>query len=128
MTKYTRWPLLIALAASALVSGESPKTTTTTTPGIQMIWKAPEPVETLDFVGGAGGRSRAPMPPFTFVEEDEDGTNPKMKVKDASGALWSVKWGEEVKAETFAQRMAWAAGYIVEPAYYVSRGRIDCST
>jgi hypothetical protein len=49
-------------------------------------------------------------------------------VKDANGALWSIKWGEEVKAETFAQRMAWAAGYLVEPAYYVARGRIDGAT
>jgi len=35
-----------------------------------------------------------------------------------------VKWGPEVKAETFASRLAWAAGYIVEPAYYVASGRI----
>jgi hypothetical protein len=35
-----------------------------------------------------------------------------------------VKWGEEVKAETFASRLAWAAGYHVEPVYYVRRGRL----
>jgi hypothetical protein len=29
-----------------------------------------------------------------------------------------------VKAETFASRLAWAAGYHVEPVYYVRRGRI----
>jgi hypothetical protein len=35
-----------------------------------------------------------------------------------------VKWGEEVKGETFASRVAWAAGYFVEPVYYIRKGRI----
>ena len=45
-------------------------------------------------------------------------------MRDRSGAQWSVKWGPEVKAETFASRIAWAAGYYVEPVYYVRTGRL----
>jgi hypothetical protein len=90
----------------------------------KVIWRDPGAVARLDFVGGPGGRSRAPRPPFTFIEEDKGGSNPKVKVRDASGAEWSVKWGQEVNSEVFATRVAWAAGYFVEPAYFVARGKI----
>jgi hypothetical protein len=46
-------------------------------------------------------------------------------VRDASGREWSVKFGEEASPDTFASRLAWAAGYYVEPTYYVESGRID---
>lgn len=89
-----------------------------------VIWRDPGRVERLDFVGGPGGRRGAPRPPFTFLREDDDGTNPKVDVKDASGRTWRIKWGEEVNAETFATRMVWAVGYFVEPSYFVPRGTI----
>ncbi len=53
-----------------------------------------------------------------------DGSNPKVKVKDAAGRHWGVKWGSEVNSEVFATRLAWAAGYYVEPAYFVGSGVI----
>ena len=34
---------------------------------------------------------------------------------------WRVKWGAEVHTETFASRLAWAAGYFVEVNYFVPR-------
>jgi hypothetical protein len=89
-----------------------------------VIWRDPGRVERLDLVRGAGGREGAPRPPLRFVEEDEGGSNPKVKVRDARGVEWSVKWGNEVSAEVFASRIAWAAGYYVEPAYFVRRGKI----
>jgi hypothetical protein len=101
------------------------KILSTTQPGMPIVWRDPGAVEKLDFVGGPGGRKRAPKPPFTFIEEDSSGTNPKIKVTDANGVKWSVKWGEEVNAEVFATRIAWAAGYFVEPSYFVASGRID---
>src|SRR5213075_3011747 len=33
---------------------------------------------------------------------------------------WKVKLGEEVKSETAATRLLWAAGYFVDDAYYRS--------
>ena len=89
------------------------------------VWYDSGQVEQLDFFGGPGGRDGAPKPPFTFVEEDSGGTNPKIKVKDAAGRSWGVKWGSEVHAEVFAARFAWAAGYYVEPSYYVASGKVE---
>jgi hypothetical protein len=94
-------------------------------PGKPLLWANPGPVEKLDFIGGAGGRDKAPKPPFTFIEESDSGTNPKVRVSDANGAIWTAKFGTEVNAETFATRLAWAAGYFVEPAYFVPSGKIQ---
>ena len=90
-----------------------------------VLWRQPTAVEKLDLVGGPGGRSRSPRPPFRFLQEDSSGSNAKITVRDAAGRAWTVKFGEEVKAETFASRLAWAAGYYVEPVYYVGSGRIS---
>jgi hypothetical protein len=91
---------------------------------VTIVWQDPGAVEKLDFVGGPGGRRMVPAPPFTFLEESTSGTNPKIKVKDAQGTTWHVKWGSEVNAEVFATRLAWAAGYFVDPSYFVARGKI----
>jgi hypothetical protein len=93
--------------------------------GKAIIWRDPGPVEQLDLAGGPGGAANAPVPPFTFVEEDTGGSNPKIKVRDARGVEWGVKWGNEVNAEVFASRLAWAVGYFVEPSYFVEAGKIE---
>lgn len=99
---------------------------TVTRPTTQtLIWTDPGAVGQLDLAGGAGGSSGVPQAPFQFEEEDTGGTNPKIKVTDSAGRRWGVKWGTEVNSEVFATRIAWAAGYFVEPAYFVSAGRID---
>jgi hypothetical protein len=36
-----------------------------------------------------------------------------------------VKWGDEVRSETFTIRLAWAAGYYVESAYFLPEGKIE---
>jgi hypothetical protein len=89
-----------------------------------VLWRDPGRVEKLDLTGGPGGRSGAPAGPFRFLQADPSGTTPKMTVLDRKGRRWNVKWGEEVKAETFASRLVWAIGYYVEPSYYVRSGRI----
>jgi hypothetical protein len=90
-----------------------------------VVWHDPGDVSSLDFTYGAGGKENVPAPPFTFIEEDLNGTTPKLKVQDSHGTKWTVKFGKEVNAETFAQRIAWAAGYFVQPAYFVPNGKID---
>ena len=90
-----------------------------------VIWRDPGPVESLDLAGGAGGHDGAPSPPFQFVEEHSSGSNPSMSVRDARGRIWRIKWGEEVHTETFAARLAWAAGYFVEANYFVPNGCIE---
>ena len=89
-----------------------------------IIWEDPGVVEDLDFVAGPGGVKKVPTPPFTFEEETLSGSNPKIKVKDANDTTWHVKWGSEVNSEVFATRIAWAAGYFVEPNYFVPSGKI----
>ena len=89
------------------------------------IWRDPGHVEALDFDAGPGGPDGAPRPPFCFVEEHLAGSSPCMSVRDARGRVWRIKWGDEVQSETFASRVAWAAGYHVEQNYYLAEGRIE---
>lgn len=104
--------------------GRASESATRIAPSRPAVWRDPGAVERLDFVNGPGGKKHAPKPPFTFVEEDTGGTSPKVKVTDAAGQRWGVKWGSEIHSEVFASRLAWAAGYYVEPAYFVKAGRI----
>ena len=89
------------------------------------IWQDPGRVENLDFQHGPGGIDYVPRPPFTFIEEDSEGTTPKLTVRDAAGHEWGVKWGSEVNSEVIASRIAWGAGYYAEPVYFMSSGRIE---
>lgn len=90
-----------------------------------VIWHDPGDVASLDFAGGPGGADRAPKGPFKFLEEDLDGSNPKVKVVDGEGQQWGVKWGREVRSDVFASRLVWATGYYVEPSYFVPSGTIE---
>jgi hypothetical protein len=127
-----RLSAVFALSSLAAInpafSSSSNAATRPTTPAPEVksiVWQDPGAVEQLDFVAGPGGTKKVPTPPFTFVEESTSGTNPKVKVKDANDTTWRVKWGSEVNAEVFATRVAWAAGYFVEPSYFVPSGKID---
>jgi hypothetical protein len=122
--------IIICFGAASAVGQSLPSPTgtkakPTSPPPAPVLWEDRWNIASLDMIGGAGGRELAPKPPFTFVEENLKGSNPKIKVTDASGVEWSVKWGTEVNAETFATRMIWAVGYFVEPAYFVPSGKID---
>ena len=122
-------PLIAAMMALGFISSvtaqKKEKEKGPVKPGKPVLWADPGAVERLDLAAGIGGRANAPRPPFTFVEESLSGTNPKVRVKDSNGAEWTAKFGTEVNAETFATRVAWAAGYFVEPAYFVPSGKIE---
>jgi hypothetical protein len=117
--------VVFALAMSQTQSAAAQDGTVRVGGGQAVIWRNPGPVERLDLAGGPGGAANAPAPPFTFVEEDTSGSNPKIKVRDARGVEWGVKWGNEVNAEVFTSRLAWAVGYFVEPSYFVAAGKIE---
>ena len=89
-----------------------------------LIWRKPAPASEI-LLFGPSGRAKQPVAPFRFEEEDRGGSNPKIKVRDASGAQWIAKWGEEVHSEAFASRVAAAAGYFTRTAVYVPEGRIE---
>jgi hypothetical protein len=103
-------------------------TFTPPTPAVQrernVIWRDPGDVARLNLSWCEGGPDAAPKPPFTFLKEDDSGTNPKIEVKDAHGVIWGVKWGAEVNSEVFATRLVWAVGYFVEPSYFIASGQI----
>jgi hypothetical protein len=90
----------------------------------RLIWTDPKPLTVADWTWGPGGPARAPQPPFRFIRENLGGTNPKIDVADGQGALWTVKFGGEVHAETFMSRFLYALGYHAEPVYYVPEGVI----
>ena len=92
------------------------------------IWRDPGDVSQLDLAAGPGGARGAPQPPFTFLEEHLTGSRPCVSVRDARGATWRVKWGDEVNAEALAARLAWAAGYFAEINYHVVEGEIVGAT
>src|SRR5207302_778267 len=106
MTK--RFPAVFLLIVGALMISAAPARKSQPkhlSEGINILWRDPGRVEALDFVNGVGGSAKAPLGPFQFVEEDMSGSNPKIKVRDAHGEEWSVKWSEEAKPEAFASRL-----------------------
>lgn len=89
------------------------------------IWRDPGRVEQLSLIHGPGGPDGQPAPPFAFIEEHGDGSQPCVSARDARHRRWRVKWGHEVRCETFAVRLAWACGYFAEVTHFVASGTID---
>jgi hypothetical protein len=116
--------LVLAAAPSGRAAGSTIERSSRQA-GTPVLWTDPGAVESLDLAGGPGGRAGAPAPPFTFEKEDVSGSNPKIRVRDANGRVWNVKWGREVHADVFASRIVWATGYGVDPSYYVVSGRVE---
>lgn len=89
-----------------------------------VLWRDPGDVASLAVAAGPGGAEGAPVPPFRFVEEHTSGSQPCVSVTDGLGRLWRVKWGNEVRSENVAVRLAWACGYFAETTYFIDRGQI----
>jgi hypothetical protein len=89
------------------------------------IWHQPHPQRPLNVSDHPGASDEPPSPPFTFLEEHSQGSQPCVSIRDARGRCWRVKWGDEVRAESFAVRFAQACGYFAPPTYFVAGGRIE---
>ncbi len=96
-----------------------------TTTGTPMMWTDRGNFAALDLIHGIGNAGTMPKAPFTFVKEDVSGTNPKIRVTDANGMTWNMKFDEEVHAEIAGSRFAWACGYMVEESHYVASGTVN---
>jgi hypothetical protein len=96
-----------------------------TGPGTPTMWEDRGDIANLDLYWGVGSEEEAPKPPFTFEKEDVSGTNPKIKVIDANGVRWNVKFDEEVHAEVVCSRLAWATGYLVEESYFIPSAKVN---
>lgn len=122
---------LVAFATIAVAESKLPRSYSSfpaIRTGVKLIWRDPGAVEKKDLRYGPGGRALAPKPPFTFLQEEKDGTSPKVLVRDSAGRTWSVKFGREVSADVFASRVAWALGYFADPVYYLPGGTIRRAT
>lgn len=84
------------------------------------LWRDPVDITSRNLFYGSGGEKNQPHAPFTFVEEDMNGTNPKIVVTDRDGVKWTVKLGIEARPETAATRLVWAAGYYTDDDYFLS--------
>jgi hypothetical protein len=86
-----------------------------------VLWRDPGNIRARDLYYGPGSKHLAPVPPFRFLKEVKDGSNPKFEVEDARGAKWRVKLGPEAQSETVSSRLLWAVGYNAEESYYFDR-------
>ena len=93
--------------------------------GVPAIWEDRGDVSKLNLVLGIGSEAGKPKPPFQFDKEDVTGTNPKIKIVDANGVKWNLKFDEEVHSEVAASRIAWACGYMVEESYFIPSGKVS---
>ncbi len=84
-----------------------------------VLWREPADIASRNLVYGVGGEEHQPHPPFTFVAEDMNGSNPKFDVRDQDGVKWKVKLGPEAKPETAANRLVWATGYFADEDYFL---------
>jgi hypothetical protein len=89
-----------------------------------VLWRDPGQIEQLDFTHGPGGAQGRPTPPFQFVDESLTGSTAKVRIVDSNGVMWMVKFGEEVRAQTFAARLTWSVGYFALPIYFIPSGTI----
>jgi hypothetical protein len=93
-------------------------------PTAQLLWSQPRDMASLDLFHGPGGKNHRPHGPFIFLEEDREGSTPKLKIKDSKGVTWIVKLGEEAQPETAATRLLWAVGYFADEVYYLKELRV----
>src|SRR5262245_37841656 len=93
--------------------------------GVPALWEDRGDVSRLNLVLGIGSEAGKPKPPFKFDKEDVTGTNPKIKIIDANGVKWNIKFDEEVHGEVAASRIVWACGFMVEESYFVPSGKVE---
>src|SRR5262249_23580604 len=93
--------------------------------GRPVLWEDRGDLSRLNLFLGLGSEEGQPKPPFRFDKEDLSGSNPKIKVIDANGVKWNIKFDEEVHGEVAASRIVWACGYMVEESYYVRSGKVQ---
>jgi hypothetical protein len=89
------------------------------------LWRDRGDAAALDLLDGPGGKEHQPGTNFKFIEESKSGTSPKFDVEEENGVRWRVKLGHEVKSETAATRLVWAAGYFADEDYYRPQIRVQ---
>ena len=134
MWKKSQWInlLFVLVVLSFPVAGTSQEKTNTpeakgtiTATGPAVLWRSPEDIASRNLLYGSGAKQNEPHPPFTFLNEDLDGTSPKFEVRDQDEVKWKVKLGAEARSETVAARFLWAVGYFTDEVYFIPNTRIE---
>ena len=117
--------LLTGQGVCAKKAGTKGETTvvTTNTPADE-LWVFPDDIHSRNLFYGAGGKKHLPGKFLTFVDEDLNGTNPKLDVRDENGVRWRAKLGVESQPETVASRLLWGIGYHVDEDYFLGSAQI----
>jgi hypothetical protein len=89
-----------------------------------VLWQDPGDIASKNLLFGCGGEDGQPKPPFTFLDEDKNGSNPKFDVRDANGTKWRAKLGAEARPEVTASRLLWAVGYFTDIDYVLSNATV----
>jgi hypothetical protein len=96
-----------------------------TQPALAELWRQPKDIPSENLFYGRGGQEHEPHGPFTFEDEDLDGTNPKYNVRDQDGVKWKIKLGAEARPETVASRFVWAIGYHSDEDYFMAEVQVN---
>ena len=124
-SKHSKEPETSSKSSSSKGGGKKLPANAPTQTGTPIMWRDPGNVAAKNLLLGIGSEEGKPKPPFQFKEEDLTGTNPKIKVIDANGVKWNIKFDEEVHAEVACSRIVWACGYMVEESYFVPSGQVN---
>lgn len=114
---------LHAISASAKAKASTPAAVSEA--GTPVLWREPADITMRNLYYGPGGEKDQPHGPYTFVEEDLDGTNPKYVVRDRDNVKWTVKLGLEARPETVSSRLVWAVGYFANEDYFLEDLQVD---
>src|SRR5579872_3996130 len=122
--RFAVWAGVFALALVPVASRSKPNKSAGGVVGVAgqgppVMWTEPQDIRARNLIYGAGGEAGQPRAPFTFTEEDQEGSNPKFDVVDGNGTKWKVKLGLEARPETAASRLVWAIGYYSENDYFL---------
>jgi len=112
------------LAASPAWTGDPAAKSAAAVEKHAVLWTAPQDIAGRDLFYGPGGQQGQPRPPFQFVKEEREGTNPKFVVSDANGVKWKAKLGLEAASETAASRIVWGIGYYASEDYFLREMKV----
>ena len=88
---------------------------------VSALWVSPDDLATRDLFHGVGGAENAPKSQTFEYVRGESLSSWGYDVKEPDGRAWSVKFGEEVRAEVAVSRLLWAIGYYQPPQYLVEK-------
>src|SRR5258707_11135758 len=92
--------LLLIPAVAGEKKKDKPAGETGEITGTPVLWREPTDITSRNLLYGPGGTEHQPPSTLTFVEEDMEGSNPKIVVRGEDGVKWKIKLGSGAKPQT----------------------------